>query len=521
MLSDQPTHGQRDRTTGLTASVDAAVLGGGPAGATAGRLLAAWGHAVAVCDRPARPELALVESIPPSSRKLFSHIGIEELLDRAAFPATRGNTSWWGTSAPRVEPFAAPSGRAGFQVPRAALDALLLQAARDAGAHVHGPALEVDAEDGSARIRTADGVVRARVVVDCTGRSGLLARRLGGARTLAPRTTALVGVWRAAAKFALPDWTHTIVESFDTGWVWSVPLDQRTRQLTAMIDAEAARRAGGLATAYRDAVSSASHVAKLFDGATLAARPFVRDASVSLAARASALSSPGFEAPWVLAGDAASFVDPVSSIGVKKAVASAWRAAVVVNTLLSDPGRGAMAFAFHDERERAVFGACLAEARAQFLEAATSHARPFWSRRVDAWGELVERLRRDTTTPVEPGDRALLGESLVHQAWERLRAGAGIDLRLAGDVTLERRPAIEGREVVWREVLASRSCPGGLGSFGRVSLPRLAEVAAGQREVPALYRAYVERAGEVSVPDFLGALSVLVGKGLLLNFAEC
>ena len=41
----------------------------------------------------------------------------------------------------------------------------------------------------------------------------------------------------------------------------------------------------------------------------------------------------------LLVGDAGAFIDPLSSFGVKKALASAWIAAVVVHTSLRDSGR--------------------------------------------------------------------------------------------------------------------------------------------------------------------------------------
>ena len=40
---------------------------------------------------------------------------------------------------------------------------------------------------------------------------------------------------------------------------------------------------------------------------------------------------------WLLVGDAASFIDPLSSAGVKKAMASGWLAAVALNTALAEP----------------------------------------------------------------------------------------------------------------------------------------------------------------------------------------
>ena len=41
--------------------IDVVVIGGGPAGAAAGRLLASWGHSVRILARPADPLRALAD----------------------------------------------------------------------------------------------------------------------------------------------------------------------------------------------------------------------------------------------------------------------------------------------------------------------------------------------------------------------------------------------------------------------------------------------------------------------------
>ena len=61
---------------------DVAVIGGGPAGSAAARLLASWGHSVVLASRPAR-QPALAESLPPSCTKLFDEIGVRAAIDRA------------------------------------------------------------------------------------------------------------------------------------------------------------------------------------------------------------------------------------------------------------------------------------------------------------------------------------------------------------------------------------------------------------------------------------------------------
>ena len=46
---------------------------------------------------------------------------------------------------------------------------------------------------------------------------------------------------------------------------------------------------------------------------------------------------------------------------------------------------------------------------------------------------------------------------------------------------------------------------------------QLVELAPDHRQVPDLYEAYNRQCAPVSLPDFLGALSVLLAKGALRN----
>ncbi|MDX1383827.1 MAG: FAD-dependent monooxygenase, partial [Thermoanaerobaculia bacterium] len=108
-----------------------AVVGGGPAGATAARLLAGWGHGVVLVTRRADPSAAIAESLPPSCRRLFRHLGIEGAVDAAGFLPSTGNTVWWGSPQARVEWF--PHGETGWQVWSTSLEELLLALAAKAG----------------------------------------------------------------------------------------------------------------------------------------------------------------------------------------------------------------------------------------------------------------------------------------------------------------------------------------------------------------------------------------------------
>src|SRR5260370_8115394 len=110
-------------------SPDALVIGAGPAGSTAARLLAQWGHQVTVLTAPPAHR-ALAECLPPSTKKVFQFLGIQDAVSAAGLFETSGNTVWWGARGKRVEPYPAGSG---YQVDPTAFDRLLLALPHSAG----------------------------------------------------------------------------------------------------------------------------------------------------------------------------------------------------------------------------------------------------------------------------------------------------------------------------------------------------------------------------------------------------
>ena len=352
----------------LPSTTDVVIVGGGPAGAAAGRLLAAWGHAVVLFTKDGAAAHTLAESIPPSCRKLFRVLGVLDAVDAGGFHRSTGNTFWWGAGESRSERFA--DGELGYQVSRRELDRVLLTQAEAAGVRViRAPVRRVTlpADDPAARprVQVADDAgsdaamsVEARVVLDCSGRAGVIARHGFRRQVGAPSTLAIAGVWRRAGGWPLPEPTHTLVEAYHDGWAWSVPLGPEIRYLTVMVDPRATDldRAGNLGATYRRELDKTGRISRLTEGASLDRAPWACDASVYSASRC---IGPGF----ALVGDAASFIDPLSSFGVKKALASAWMAAIVTNTCLVRPEMTEAAHTLYADREAEVFSSYARQTR--------------------------------------------------------------------------------------------------------------------------------------------------------------
>ena len=487
---------------------DVLVVGAGPAGASAARLLAAWGHDVVVIDKPGGEAARLAESIPPSADKILRAIGAIDAVRAAGFLPWRGNTVWWADEQARVETF--PADSLGHQVVRREFDRVVRTLALGAGARIEeGRVSEVrlsESPDGesSVVVEQADGVTefRSRLVIDASGRAGVVARNGFRVLDLSRRTVALAGSWRTPDRWAIDDPSHTLVASYAGGWAWSVPVDAVTRQFTVMVDPARSDLAKGAASrdVYLLEIAKVVPFRPLMKRARLVDGPWGADASEYSASR---YSGPGF----LLAGDAGSAINPLSSFGVKKAMASGWLAAIAAHTALERPAMAGEAFAFFDRRERAVVTVAAQHASQFAIEAAARTNHPFW---------LARAVAADSTVgEVEPDVEALARDPRVLAAFADLRASASVRLSNGPNARIEPRAAVRGREIVMDDHLIHESWPDGLRFLRGIDLVALVRLAPGHSGVGELFEAVRLTSPEIDLPNFLGALSVLLANGSL------
>jgi len=493
------------------------VIGGGPAGSATAALLASWGHDVMLVTRPTPPGGWLAESIPTSARKLFERVGMLEALDRAELFPNGGNTVWWADGGERREPF--PGGLEGVHAERAALERTMLSAASATGVRVShaGPVRRAGRTGDGWRVEWGDSRVEARAVVDASGRAGVLARteRVEDPGTA---TLALVGRWRSEGGWG-EDETHTLIESYRDGWAWSVPISHEIRSVTAMVDPRRTEldRQGDLEAMLLTEIGKTRHLRGRLASA-------VREG----AARACPASLYGARRhAWegvVLVGDAGSCIDPLSSYGVKKALASAWLAAVTVHTGLTDIAMAPTAAAFFDAREREVYRRYRALSVPFFEQAARAHEHAFWTARIEAARAAggVERSAADATS-TDPSDILnpamdaddLVRRRRVREAYAEIRRCPRVEFHRAPAARTVESPLIVGRRVVLAPHLISPAVAEPVRYVRNVDLCRLVEEAPRHTQVPDLYEAYNASASPVQLPDFLAALATAVGVGFL------
>jgi flavin-dependent dehydrogenase len=368
------------RGDGATEVVDVAVVGGGPGGGATALSLRRHAPALRVAlyeaSRYAEPRIG--ETLPPPARGVLEHLGVWDAFTAQGHREVHGTVAAWGNAAPHDNDYLVHARGAGWHLDRTAFDRHLAAAAERAGAAVRrGVRVRRVSRQGDGwALAAADGSrLRARAVVDATGRSAAVARRLGARAVAVDRLVGLARTYREAPGDADP---RSLVEAFADGWWYTAGLPGGERLVVLMTDADVARRLGLRdVAAWESRLAATRHVAPLVRGARPRGPVFVRPAA-SRHLDPAAGGDAG--APWLAVGDAASAHDPLSSQGIAKALrAGIFAAYALADHLLRGDATALPRYrAFVENEIRAYL-----EARARtYAEERRFPAHDFWRRRV-------------------------------------------------------------------------------------------------------------------------------------------
>lgn len=350
---------------------DVAIIGGGPAGSTAATLLAQRGRKVIVLEREKFPRFHIGESLLPFSMSALERLGVMPKLEAAGFMPKHGAEIASGSGDREVRFYFKngfqPQRDTAFQVERSRFDKILLDHAAEAGAEVCESTLVTSVEFHPTEVtltirrdhKPESEPVSARYVLDCSGRNTIIASKFDLKRVYPNlKKFAIYAHFDGVAMPDGVDGTLTRMVRGNDHWFWLIPLS-RTRTSVGVVMDTAKFKA--LAKKPEQVLNEAISVL-----------PSMRSRMES-STRVSAIYSSGDYSyrntrlhgdRWLLAGDAAGFIDPIFSSGVFLALLGGERAADALDIALSAPHRAQAEFRQYSASIRSVMKLYL-----QFVEA--------------------------------------------------------------------------------------------------------------------------------------------------------
>ncbi|MDB6172689.1 MAG: monooxygenase FAD-binding protein [Chthoniobacteraceae bacterium] len=320
---------------------DVAIIGGGPSGSTAATFLVRQGHKVIVLEREQFPRFHIGESLLPHSMDAFERLGVVEKLDARFLPKYGAEiTTSCGTNSAKIffkDGLCAKHDRA-YQVTRSEFDKVLLDHAAENGAAVlektSVESLDFGPDEVGINIKTEGETrkVRARYLLDCSGRGSVV-----GQYFKLKQNYANLKKFSVFAHYENVGRDEGITGSFirlirgRDRWFWMIPLTPTKMSIGIVLDIvdfKAMKKAPE--QMLDDAIREQPQIWSRMTNAT-------RVTEVHSASDYSYRNTSLLGDRWLLAGDAAGFIDPIFSTGVFLGIRSGEQAAHALHAALKNP----------------------------------------------------------------------------------------------------------------------------------------------------------------------------------------
>ncbi|PBB81247.1 hypothetical protein CK218_12850 [Mesorhizobium sp. WSM3879] len=329
---------------------DVVVIGGGPSGSATATWLARAGLKTALLEEKRFPRFHVGESLLAMSTPILDELGLVPRLD-SEFPRKYGALFVWGQD-PRPRELYMPGVGFAYQVERSRFDHLLLENARAAGVEIYEQwrATDVSCEDNRVQGTIAKTVAgqsrkfRSHYVVDASGQSKLLSRRLGLQREkLGPEQRATFRHYASSKRLRGAQEYHIVTEAVGQGWLWHIPLTQ------GKVSVGFVTIAGDRVSEVGDALSEAIRSSKIIQDLLADAQPLTAGSQMVYRNEiGEKLSGPGY----FIVGDAAAFVDPLLSTGVHAALYAAKFCSAAISSIIRGSVAEEIGQKFYDDAIR-------------------------------------------------------------------------------------------------------------------------------------------------------------------------
>ncbi len=288
------------------------VVGAGPSGSAAALVLAAAGLKVLLVEQSRFEETRVGELISPEGLQVLRAVLPEE-LERFLIRPLLIASAW---ESPELSIVDHTVEEPWWALRRLDLDRALAERAVEMGAELLLGSRVRDLQrspSGGWRFQIRDEGSedrpsrRASFVIDATGRGFQVARSLGASRRKLDSQTALVGFLEGVGELA----DEMLLETTERGWWYAAPLETGRAVAVFITDNDLDR--GRPEQAWEIAWAESTHLRQRYSGYRLLATPKRGSAD-------SSICFPSSGPDWAATGDAAFAHDPLSNLGIGRAV---------------------------------------------------------------------------------------------------------------------------------------------------------------------------------------------------------
>lgn len=354
------------------------IIGGGPAGAATALTLSARGIPCLVVESASELKAKIGEVLSPNMTPLLRQMGLDKLITSSVHLPAYGNRFIWGSNQPFDKLFITQTNCQGWHLDRTDFEQKLLQLAMSRGAKWFEDCKFLEADYNKAewqillQYQGKKQFVKARFLVDATGRTGKLNRRLGAPRKFCDRLLGLVCYFSLEKTEHIPHFTH--IEAVPNGWWYAALLTDRRLVTVFMTDADLCNPSMQKIEGYWQNIQETQLIKALFPCDFL---PPAHQGILVKPAQTSCLIPPVGE-NWLAVGDAAFAYDPISSYGIGSALGGGYYAGNAIADSLKKRPEALPAYQMLTER---AFYQYLSMLRSQYLQEQRWSNNPFWSRR--------------------------------------------------------------------------------------------------------------------------------------------
>jgi 2-polyprenyl-6-methoxyphenol hydroxylase-like FAD-dependent oxidoreductase len=318
---------------------EVAIIGGGPAGSAAALTLARAGRLVGLIEKQGVETFKVGEGLPPSARPLLNELGVLEQFNADGHLPSYGNDSAWGSPILQSTDFIRNRYGHGWHIDRPKFDAMLRAAAQKAGARIyeHARVTQMMRDTGRGwRVRLAESTgrreVRARWLIDCTGRLSWIARNQGVKRISDDRLLGFVALFSPAKAAAEADCDSlSLIEAARNGWWYTALLPTQQRIVVYFTDAGTpSSKLAHCVDGYLKLLNQTEHI-----GARLSTHRYLIEGQPRAVSANSARLERFVGDEWLAAGDAAVSFDPLSSQGLLTALYAGLKSGRALHAYLS------------------------------------------------------------------------------------------------------------------------------------------------------------------------------------------